>query len=296
MMLPKTREDLFAALHVAAVVLFGVLMALQVNAGEQSKPANVVSIGGSVTEIVYALGQQHRLIARDSTSFFPEGATALPDVGYIRALSPEGVLSVGPELIIAEEGAGPTEAVTILQQSSVPYVEVPEVYSPAGVADKIRVVAEALGVAEDGNSLAASVDEDLQRVLKAVASQRADKRRVLFVLSTQGGRILASGRDTAAAAIIDLSGATNVIDSFTGYKPVTAEAIAAAQPDLILMMARRQGHTNSNEELWAMPALAQTPAAANDAVVRIDGLLLLGFGPRTPQAIEALHKALYEGS
>ena len=75
--------------------------------------SRVVSIGGAVTEIVYALGEEARLVARDTTSNYPPEATALPDVGYIRRLSPEGVMSVRPDLILSEEGAGPPEALKV---------------------------------------------------------------------------------------------------------------------------------------------------------------------------------------
>ena len=282
--------------HWAGVACFVLALGWQVSAEEQKDPGNVISIGGSVTEIVYALDQQHRLIARDTTSVYPPEAMALPDVGYVRALSPEGVLSVGPELVIAEEGAGPATAVDVLRKSSIPYVVVPEIDTLDGVLEKIRVVGEALGVADRATDLSGRVKADFENAVARVAARPVDQRRVLFVLSTQGGRILAAGTDTGADAIITLAGGTNVIQSFEGYKPVTEEAIAAAQPDVILMMDRRGGHASSNSELWSMPALAQTPAAQNDAVVRIDGLLLLGFGPRTPQAITELHSALAEGS
>ncbi|MEM6940417.1 MAG: ABC transporter substrate-binding protein [Pseudomonadota bacterium] len=283
-------------LHGFFIAFFGAALAWQVRADQQEVKGNIVSIGGSVTEIVYALDQQHRLIARDSTSLYPPEAAVLPDVGYMRALSPEGVLSVGPELVIAEAGAGPANAVDVLRKSSIPYVDVPEVYSPDGVIDKIRIVGDALAVPDAAAALATRVEADLNAAVEKVAAQPAGNKRVLFVLTTRGGRIMAGGLGTSADAIISLSGGENVIRSFEGYKPVTEEAIAAAQPDVILMMARGGNHSSSNEDLWAMPALSETPAAQNDAVVRIDGLLLLGFGPRTPEAISALHSALLEGS
>ncbi len=282
--------------HGAGIAIFAIMLGWQVSAEEQSKVGNVVSIGGSVTEIVYALEQQHRLIARDSTSVYPPEVMSLPDVGYVRALSPEGVLSVGPELVIAEEGAGPATAVDVLRKSSINYVDVPEVDTLAGIIEKIRVVGEALGVPGRASELATRVKASFENAVAHVAAQPVGQRRVLFVLSTQGGRIMAAGSDTGADAIIELAGGINVIQSFEGYKPVTEEAIAAAQPDVILIMDRRGGHARTNAELWTLPALAQTPAAGTDAVVRIDGLLLLGFGPRTPQAITTLHSALIEES
>ena len=89
-------------------------------------PSRVLCLGGALTEIVFGLGLGARLIARDTTSTYPPEALALPDVGYLRALSPEGVLSVGPDLILAEHDAGPAEVVEVLRKSGVPWIEVPD--------------------------------------------------------------------------------------------------------------------------------------------------------------------------
>lgn len=257
------------------------------------QPGRVVSIGGSVTEIVHALGEGDRLVARDTTSSYPEAVTGLPDVGYMRALSPEGVLSVDPDMIIAEDGAGPPETVAILTAAALPFVMVPDGYTRAAVHAKIMAVADALGVPEKGAALAADTDAALERA--AAASRTETPRRVLFVLSMQGGRILAAGRDTAADGIIALAGGVNAVTGFTGYKPLTDEAIVAAAPDIILMMDRRGDHAIADADLLTHPAIATTPAAqaGKGAILRMDGLLLLGFGPRTPDAVTRLHAALY---
>ncbi|TIV57979.1 MAG: hemin ABC transporter substrate-binding protein, partial [Mesorhizobium sp.] len=92
---------------------------------------------------------------RDSTSNFPQAALELPDVGYMRALSPEGVLSVNPTGILALHGSGPKEAVDVLKESSVPFIEVPEHYSHEGILEKIRAVGKALGVDAKAETLAA---------------------------------------------------------------------------------------------------------------------------------------------
>lgn len=258
-----------------------------------SEADRILSIGGSVTEIVYALGQDHRLVARDTTSSFPPEVKALPNVGYMRALSPEGVLSVDPELIIAEEGSGPPATIDILEEADVDFVTVPDGYNRNAVREKILAVAEALGVPDAGAELAAEIDAELAA---AQAASIADTpKRVLFILSTRGGRIMASGTNTAADGIIGLSGGTNAVTDFEGYKLMTDEAVIAAAPDVILMMDRGGNHGADNEELFDLPALVASPAAENESVVRLNGLLLLGFGPRTPEAVTALHAALYGG-
>lgn len=252
----------------------------------------IVTLGGSVTEIVVALGAEGRLIGRDTTSTWPETVRSLPDVGYVRALSAEGVLSLGPDLILAESGAGPKEAVEVLKAAGVAYVTVPEHYDAEGVAEKIAVVANALDLPDKGKALSGKVSADLSRA-QARAEAVTPKKRVLFVLSAAGGRIMAAGQDTAADGILRLAGAENAAQGFTGYKTMTDEAILTAAPEAVVMMDRGGDHGATADELFGLPALASSPAAAGKRLIRLDGLLLLGFGPRTPEAATALHDALY---
>ena len=131
--------------------------------------------------------------------------------------------------------------------------------------------------------------QDLETALETPVSA---EKRVLFVLSMQGGRIMASGQDTAADGMIELVGATNAMEGFSGYKTVTGEAVIAAAPDVILMMDRSGDHAMANDDLFAHPAIATTPAGENRAVIRMDGMRLLGFSVRTPEAAQELIAAL----
>lgn len=270
------------------------LLALALWAGAAAAQAEqrLISLGGSVTEIVVALGAGHRLVARDTTSNHPDSVLALPDVGYLRALSPEGVLALDPGLILAEEGAGPPEAVAVLQAAGVPFVLIPGEPTPAGIAVKIRAVGAALGLQAQAGELAATVEAGLAEAAARAAAVTAPQR-VLFVLALQGGRVMAGGRGTAAEGIIALAGGTNAAGGFDGYRQMTDEAVIAAAPDVILMMDREGDLTLANAEVLAHPALSQTPAAAAGAILRMDGMLMLGFGPRTPQAARQLHGLLY---
>lgn len=262
--------------------------------GTAQAQERVVSIGGSVTEIVHALGQGDRLIARDTTSTYPEGVTALPDVGYMRALSPEGVLSTSPDLVLAEEGAGPPEALEVLKGASIPVVILPNQPSAEGVLTKVRLIGEALDAEAEAEALAITIGESLDNLQARIAGlPQEGRKRVLFVLSTQGGRIMASGTGTSADAIIAMAGGVNAVTAFSGYKPLTDEAVIEAAPDAILMMMRGGDHAADDAELLAMPAVSVTPAARTGTVIRMDGLYLLGFGPRTADAASDLATALY---
>ncbi|AEH88362.1 heme/hemin ABC transporter substrate-binding protein [Mesorhizobium opportunistum] len=256
-----------------------------------SDPSKIAAIGGSITEIVYALGEETRLVARDSTSNYPKAALDLPDVGYMRALSPEGVLSVDPTGILALHGSGPREAVDVLKKTSIPFIEVPEHYSHEGILEKVRIVGKALGVDAKAEVLAEELDAKLTAAERQTASIK-ERKRVLFVLSIQGGKILAAGSDTAADGMVRLAGGVNAVEGFSGYKQLSDEAIITARPDVILMMSNA-GPPVSDDELFGNPSIASTPAGVARKLVRIDGGYLLGFGPRTADAIHDLAVSLY---
>ncbi|MEO9780826.1 MAG: ABC transporter substrate-binding protein [Sedimentitalea sp.] len=265
-----------------------------VSGSAQADHVNIVSAGGSITEIIYALGAQDRLVARDTTSTFPQEAQALPNVGYVRALSPEGVLAMKPGLILAEEDAGPPETLELLREANVPLVLIPDVPTSEGIATKIRAVGDALGVDEPANELAKQVSAQMKVVAdRAAEVPEHSRKRVLFVLSLQGGRILAAGHDTEASSVIELAGAVNAMNGFSGYKPVSEEAMIAAAPDIILMMDRRGSGMADDAAVLSLPALAATPAGQEMALIRMDGQYLLGFGPRTAQAVTELADHIY---
>ncbi|WP_248306827.1 ABC transporter substrate-binding protein [Bosea sp. AAP35] len=256
-------------------------------------PQRVVAIGGVITEVIYALGRQDRIVGVDSTSQFP--AEALRDkanIGYVRAVSAEGVLSLNPTLVMTIEGAGPPGALSLLGESGVGMARIPEDTSAEGVAAKIEAIGAALDAAEPARRLAAQTQARFAE-LATLRGTIGKPRRVLFVLSLQNGRVMVGGRNSSADAIIRHAGAVNVADAIEGYKTMTDEAIMAGAPDLVLMMRNTANHVTTPEELFAMPAFAETPAARQKRLVAMDGLYLLGFGPRTPLAARDLMAAIY---
>lgn len=252
----------------------------------------IVSIGGTVTEIIHALGQDARIVAVDSTSTYPPSAADKPDVGYIRQLSAEGVLSQKPDLIIAEAGAGPADAIAILGASGVPIVSIPTPPEATAIAGKIRAVGAAVGEAKAADVLASKVDTALKTLETRVSALSVPKKRVLFALSLANGRIMAAGTHTSADAIIRLAGGINAASGISGYKPLSDEAVIAAAPEFVLVMDNPAMHLTA-EQAFALPALQSSPAGKSKAFIAMDGLYLLGLGPRTPQAALDLAAKLY---
>lgn len=257
-----------------------------------AEPQRIVSIGGAVTEVLYRLGVQDRVVAVDQTSLYPADALATKkDVGYIRALSAEGVLSVSPDLILMEAGAGPPETVALLDQAKIPVVHVPSGHSLKELPGKIRTIADAVGKSEEGVRIAAEVENELA-ALQSDLSRISKRKRVLFILSLVDGRPMAAGTNTAADGIIELAGGENVFADVKGYKTISPEAAAALQPDVILMISRA-GAAHSAQDVLKQPAFAETPAGRTGALIRMDALYLLGFGPRTGRAARDLAAQLY---
>lgn len=255
-------------------------------------PRRIVAAGGVVTEILYDLGLEDRIVGVDATSLHPARAlTEKPNIGYVRALSAEGVLSLAPDLVIAVDGAGPPDALRLVAQAGVRVERIAEDTTIAGVSARIRAIGRLVGRFEAAEALATGVERDfaaLARERQAIAAAK----RVLFVLSLQNGRALVGGRGSSADAIIGYAGAVNAAGQVEGYKPLTDEGIIEAAPDVVLMMARGN-HAVPADEVFAQAAFAATPAARARALVTMDGLYLLGFGPRAPAAARDLMTAVY---
>lgn len=260
--------------------------------GGRSTASRVVSVGGSLTEIVYALGATDALVGTDTSSGYPEAATRLPQVGYQRRLSAEGVLSLNPTLVLATADAGPPAAMEQIRSAGVPVMTVPSARTPDGIKQKIRTVARALGREEKGEELARILDADLL-LAKAYLAGANMKPRVLFIYARGQGTMMVSGSGTSAHTMIQLSGAENAVSGYDNYKPLTAEAVVAAEPDVILMLSSGLESLGGVDGLLKAPGVALTPAGKNRRIVAMDGLYLLGFGPRTGKAVLELAREFH---
>lgn len=268
------------ALTVAAALC---LAASRARAADPGAP-RVVTVGGALTEIVYALGAEALLVGTDTTSLYPEAARATPKVGYARALSAEGVLSLRPTVLIATAEAGPPAVLAQLEAAGVRLVRGDGGHSIDALLRNVRTVGAALGRSEQARKLAAQVEQQWRATAARIAP-RTPAPRVLFVLSHVATNVQVAGEGTAAAAMIALAAARNALTGFSGYRPLTAEAAVAAAPEFILTTTQGAEALGGAEGLLAQRGLALTPAARARRVLALDALYLLGFGPRMPQAV-----------
>jgi iron complex transport system substrate-binding protein len=263
-------------------------------------PQRIVSVGGAITETVYAVGAQSELVGVDTTSLYPATATRLPGVGYARALSAEGVLSLRPTLVLAGAEAGPPAVLRQIEAAGPRLILLDADHRVEGLFQRTQRIAEACGRVAVGRALVATLQQDWAATSARVARQRqaaslAGTRppRVLFVLSHDMAQLRVAGRNTAADAMLVLAGATNALGGFEGYKPLTPEAVIAAAPDIVLATDQGVLAAGGADGLLAAPGLALTPAGRQRRLLSMDALLLLGFGPRLPQAVAALADGLH---
>ncbi|WP_024530001.1 heme/hemin ABC transporter substrate-binding protein [Serratia fonticola] len=246
----------------------------------------IVSIGGDVTEIAFALGAGDEVVARDSTSLHPAAVQTLPDVGYMRQLNAEGILALKPTLILTTELAEPALVLKQLGDSGVKVVRIPGDTTVQAVPEKISVIADAINRSSQGKQLA----ERYQQQLAAVANTPLPVK-VLFVMSHGGITPMAAGQQTAADAIIRAAGLKNAMQGFSRYRPLSQEGVIASAPDLLLVTTDGVRSIGGQENLWQLPGMALTPAGKNRRVLIVDDMALLGFGLETPQALGLLRKA-----
>ena len=248
----------------------------------RAEPARIVTAGAAVTEIVSGLGLGPQIVAVDTSSKNLEQARDKPDVGYVRMLGAEGILSQKPDLFLASGEAGPPAVLEQIKAAGVDVVVVPNGYSLDNIDDKIRAIAAAAGRVEAGEKLITQVETDVQALRAATAANQGKLPGVVFLLARHGGNLMVAGTDTAAHAMIEASGGRNVAASFTGYKPLSAEIFAAATPDFVIVSESVGG--DDTELLARVPGLGATPAGRQLRVIRVDDAAFLGFGPRTPSA------------
>ncbi|MFT4065926.1 heme/hemin ABC transporter substrate-binding protein [Paraburkholderia sp.] len=260
----------------------------------------VIVVGGALAEVVYALdaqdGARNALVATDTTCTYPEAARRLPKVGYQRALSAEGLLSLHPDLILASAEAGPPGVLAQVKQAGVEVLSFAEHHDAATVREKITGIAGTLDVAARGAALLARFDDEWQRAQTAVdasgLARRPQPPRVLFVLNHAGNQALVAGQKTAADAMLGYAGVRNAMQGFDGYRPLSAEALVAVAPDIVLTTDEGLAAVGGANALLATPGFAATPAGKSQRLVSMDALFMLGFGPRLPRAVTTLNQRL----
>ncbi|AGA32300.1 hemin-binding periplasmic protein [Thioalkalivibrio nitratireducens DSM 14787] len=256
------------------------------------RSARLISVGGSVTETVFAVGAAEQLVGVDTSSIFPDATRALPQVGYQRVLSAEGILSLAPTLLLADEQAGPAQVIAQIRAAGLPVDIVPSAGSPKEIARRILAIGRSVDRADAAQHLAERVAHRLHGVERLLIHLE-DRPRVLLLLAHGRGSPLAAGQDTQGEAMIRMAGGHNALNGFRGYKPVSPEAIVAAAPEVVVLPEQSVQALGGIDTALATSGLAATPAVRQGRIVVLDMLYLLGMGPRTGDAVTELALAFH---
>ena len=250
----------------------------------------IVVAGGSLSELIYALGAGERVVGVDETTSYPPETAALPHIGYWKQLSSEGILSLRPTRFITWQDAGPQLVFDQLRSQHVAVLTLPRV--PATVEQmyaNIRTLARELGDEERGTALINTLSQRLEKVAQSSASKPAPVS-ALFILSAGGSAPQVAGKGSVADAIMTLAGARNIAQH-PQYRSYSAEALIAANPEVIIVTSQMvDGDLN---RLSTIAGITRTNAWKNQRIVVLDQSLILGMGPRVADAVETLHRQFW---
>lgn len=247
----------------------------------------IITLHGILTEVVSALGLEDRIVGTDVTSKFPEAVDGLPKLGHDKAIRAEGILSLSPDIVMANVGQLDPAVEGQLRQAGIRLMLFDPQNSIDGAKRLIAQVADSLGRRDDAKKIEARIDSALKAVTPLTPS-----RKVLFIYARGAGTLLVAGEGTPMQQMITLAGGTNAVTGFTDFKPLTPEALVAANPDVVLYFNTGADDLQGNDALMRVPGMASTGAGRNDAFIPLDPVVMAGFGPRVGKAVATLNADL----
>lgn len=241
----------------------------------------IVGAGGSITETIFFLGLEKNLVARDLTSNFPDQASSLPSIGYLRNLSVEGLLSLSPTLILSEPDIGPEKVVEQIKKTSVEMRILADDYSSSGIIDKVNCIGKILGAEQPYIQKKTSPLKQLKEKLEADARSNTSPKKIMIILMFRGTSPIVAGANTSGDAFIRMTKNINIFSNIDGWKPVGIEGILSMDPDYIIVTKRAFSPFKNLESFLVQSGLQSTSAGKYGRVLVEDGMAMLGFGPRT---------------
>jgi len=252
----------------------------------------IVSINGTVSEILVDLGFEDNIVGVDVASTYPASLDAKPKVGHSQQMAAEGIIALGPDVVIGTTNDVKPELAEQIRNSGVKLLLFDQEFSPGGTKNLIKSIADSLNRTAKGDSLISVVETDLA---KADAVKKAEpKPKVLFIYARGTGTMMVAGNGTQVEKIIELAGGENAVSGFTDYKPLTAEALVAANPDVILLFDSGLSSLGNADGLLEVQGVKETNAGKNGKIVAMDGQFLTGFSQRLGKAVLELAEKIHQ--
>ena len=265
----------------------------------EEPPQRIISLNGTLTEILYTAGLQDQIVAVDRTSTYPEAAQQLTNLGHLSQISSEGLLALEPTLILVDAEHKNNEVLAQMEQAGiqVAYIEVPQTLD--GSLEVMDQISSLTGKTLDQTALKTVIDENKTKLQQLIGSSE-QKPKVLFIYARGSQMLMIGGKNTFAESMIQIAGGEPVVQDLEGFKPLTPEGLVAYQPDVLLLFDKglaSLGDAESSKSgidgLLEVPGVAQTPAGKNKAIYTFEGLYLSGFGPRASAAAVELAEQLH---
>ncbi|MGY0023583.1 heme/hemin ABC transporter substrate-binding protein [Streptomyces sp. YJ-C3] len=259
------------------------------------KADRIVPLSGSLSEIVFTLGLGEQVVARDITATFDQ-AKKLPVVTRNHDVSAESVLSLKPDLVLAERTTGPDEAMQQIRDAGVPVVVLDPAQGLDDVGTRIQAVADTLGVPSAGRELTERSEDRIAAVQKNIPHEEEQPRVAFLYVRGSASVYLIGGAKSGATSLLEAAGAVDAGAASglkTDFRAITSEALAKAAPDAILVMTKGLDSVGGIDGLVKIPGVAETPAGVDRRVVSVEDGVLLNYGPRTDQVLQSIVDQLY---
>jgi iron complex transport system substrate-binding protein len=286
------RNIVFKSASAAGWMALGLDALAQQPTATPAGAMRLISIGGALTEIVYLLKANTELVGVDTTSIYPATATRLPNVGYARSLSAEGILALRPTQVLATEDAGPPMVLKQINDAGISLTILPSGHQLKDVIDRVSAIGKLVHKTNAAEALASQLRSEWKNTQERVAHSKYNNIRALFILSQNPSQLMVGGAKTSADAMIAYAGARNAITGFSGFKPLTPEAVIAANPDVILVTDQGMKAVGGISGVLRFSGINQTRAGKEQKIVSLEAMYLLGFGPRMPLAVAELNVLL----
>lgn len=260
-----------------------------------------VDLAGSIAATAWALGFGDTLVGVDQSTTFPGTEDLVQVTSGGHTINAEAVIGLKPDVVITDGTVGPRDVIEQLRDVGITVVFVDSTPSFEGAQDLARQVAAVYGSPDAGEQLAERIAADVEATTAEVArlapADDTDRVRMVFLyLRGNAGVYYMFGEESGADDLIDALGGVDVAGElgWEGMRPMTDEALIAADPDLIITMTGGLESTGGIEGLLEeKPAVALTAAGQNERIVDMDDGTVLSFGPRSAEVIEALARAIY---
>lgn len=276
----RTTFSYRAIFALLIIFFFSIKPALSV----AGKPLRIVSVNGTLSEILVGLGLESQIVGVDVTSTYPASLDKIPKVGHNRSISAEGILALNPDVIVVSDQSMLSPTVTKqLGSTGKKVVTFKQDLSQEGTIKLIREMGAYFNAKTQAEKMVKTVQTDLAKLPKAVTP-----KKLLFIYARGTGTLMVSGKNTSLDKMFSLIGHKNAVTDFTDFKPLTSESLLAANPDVLVLFSSGLESVDGIEGLLKVPGIAYTSAGKNKKIVSMDGQLLTGFGPRLGKAAAEL--------